>query len=119
MDKMKLGNAPINVARYILKLAQDGDNALTPMQVLKLVYISHGWQLGLHGRPLVNEPIEAWQYGPVVPSVYHRYKRFGSRFIDDIPESLPGVFDSSEKSVMKQVFKGYGGRSGSAYRLDA
>lgn len=109
---MKLGNVPTKVAEYILKLAQDKENPLTPMQVLKLVYISHGWHLGLCGRPLVNESIEAWQYGPVIPSVYHRYKRFGSRFIDDAPSELPTGFDESEASTINQVFKGYGKRSG-------
>jgi uncharacterized phage-associated protein len=109
---MKLGNSPTSVAEYILRLAQENNSALTPMQMLKLVYISHGWQLGLYGRPLVNEPIEAWQYGPVIPSVYHRYKRFGSNFISDIPASVPDGFEASEASTMNQVFKGYGRRSG-------
>ena len=109
---MKLGNPPKRVAEYILQLAQQQDNPLTPMQVLKLVYISHGWQLGLYGRPLVDEAIEAWPYGPVIPSVYHRYKRFGSRFIDDIPTIQTDVFDKSEVSTITQVLKGYGRRSG-------
>jgi uncharacterized phage-associated protein len=109
---MKLGNPPKLVAEYILKLAQSQNNALTPMQVLKLVYISHGWQLGLYGRPLVNEAIEAWPYGPVIPSVYHQYKRFGSNFINAVPTELPTGFDQSEVSTLTQVFKGYGKRSG-------
>ena len=37
------------------------------MQVLKLVYYCHAWMLGLYGRPLIRQPIEAWRYGPVVP----------------------------------------------------
>ena len=109
---MKLGNPPKQVAEYVLKLAADRDVPLTPMQVLKLVYISHGWQLGLYGRPLINGPIEAWQYGPVVPSVYHHYKRFRSGFIDAIPAQYPDDFDSSEVSTLRQVFDGYGSRSG-------
>ena len=109
---MKLGNSPKLVAEYILKLAQQQGNPLTPMQVLKLVYISHGWHLGLYGRPLVNEPIEAWQYGPVIPSVYHRYKKFGGAFISDVSDELPVGFDASESSTISQVFTGYGKRSG-------
>lgn len=109
---MNFGSVPVRVAEYILKLAKDHNSPLTPMQVLKLVYISHGWQLGLYGRPLVNESIEAWQYGPVIPSVYHRFKKFGSRFIDEFPASLPSGFDHSETSTMDQVFDGYGKRSG-------
>ena len=109
---MRLGSSPKRVAEYILKLSQQQNNPLTPMQVLKLVYISHGWQLGLYGRPLVDEAIEAWPYGPVIPSVYHQFKRFGSRFIDDIPAELPCGFDTSETSTIDQVFRGYGKRSG-------
>ena len=44
------------------------------MHVLKLVYVCHGWMLGIHGAPLITEPVEAWTYSPVVPTVYHRYK---------------------------------------------
>ena len=109
---MNFGHPSTRVAEYILKLSQEHNNPLTPMQLLKLVYISHGWQLGLYGRPLVDEPVEAWQYGPVVPSVYHRYKRFGSSFIRLIPDEFPSGFEPSEVSTMTQVFKGYGGRSG-------
>ena len=109
---MKLGNSPSSVAEYILKLAQERNNPLTPMQVLKLVYIAHGWQLGLHGQPLVNEPVEAWQYGPVIPSLYRKYKSYGSDFIREFPAAMPEVFDESEKRTIMQVWEGYGKRSG-------
>jgi uncharacterized phage-associated protein len=109
---MKLGHSPTVVAEYILNLARNCNNPLTPMQMLKLVYISHGWQLGLYGRPLINESIEAWPYGPVVPSVYHRYKKFGSNFISDVPVNAATEFQPSEISTMDQVFSGYGKRSG-------
>lgn len=34
--------------------------------------------LAAYHRPLLNEAIEAWQYGPVTPSLYHEFKAFGS-----------------------------------------
>lgn len=108
---MRYGNSPKQVADYILFLANNDERPVTPMQILKLVYIAHGWQLGLHGRPLVNESIEAWQYGPVIPSLYHRYKRYGSHPIDEDPERPTG-FDAAELSTIEQVWGGYGKRSG-------
>ncbi|MCC9726054.1 DUF4065 domain-containing protein, partial [Streptococcus agalactiae] len=30
------------------------------------------------GVPLFEESMEKWKYGPVVPDVYHEYKRFGA-----------------------------------------
>jgi len=66
----------------------------------------------LYGRPLVNEPVEAWQYGPVIPSLYHQYKRYGSNPIEECPEAKPTGFDAEEENTIEQVWKGYGGRSG-------
>ena len=69
---------PITVADYFVKRSLDETKPLTPMQLLKMVYIAHGWSLGLRKQPLINEHVEAWQYGPVVPSVYQAYKSYGS-----------------------------------------
>jgi len=30
------------------------------------------------GAPLIKESFEAWNYGPVVPELYHRMKPFGA-----------------------------------------
>lgn len=53
------------------------------MQLVKLVYISHGWYLGLTGKPLINEAVEAWKYGPVIPSIYHSFKKYGNNSITE------------------------------------
>ena len=47
------------------------------MQLIKLIYIAHGWHLGLTGNPLITEPIQAWKHGPVVESIYHAFKHYG------------------------------------------
>ena len=80
----------------------------TPMHVLKLVYISHGWTLGLYGRSLINEPAEAWRYGPVVPSVYHRYKSFRGDPITTEPVDRSDAFDDEQRDVIQQVHEVYG-----------
>lgn len=70
------------VANYLLDLAErDGVNDMTPMKLLKLVYIAHGWHLALTGEPLISEKAQAWQYGPVVPRLYHEFKEFGNQRI--------------------------------------
>lgn len=48
---------------------------LTVMAVLKLAYICHGWHLALYKKPLICSDIEAWKYGPVIPSLYRELKR--------------------------------------------
>ena len=71
--------APAIVAGQILWLRREIDT--TPMHVLKLVYLCHGWMLGFNDQALIKEPVEAWTYGPVVPSTYHHYKKFGGGII--------------------------------------
>ena len=64
------------VANYFL--AKD---RLTQMKLHKLLYYAHGWHLGFGEKPLLDETLEAWTYGPVVPSVYHEFKQFGAKKI--------------------------------------
>ena len=109
---MRYGNFPKQVAEYMLYLADKDKRVLTPMQILKLVYIAHGWQLGINSRPLVNESVEAWQYGPVIPSLYHQYKKYGSRPIEESPDNRPPGFDETEQGVIEQVWNSYGHWSG-------
>ncbi len=73
------------------------------MHLLKLAYISHGWMLGLRDDVLLYEPVEAWRYGPVVPSIYHRYKAFGGQPIDLTPVDRSSALDSRQRSVIDAV----------------
>lgn len=104
-----------SVAQYVLWLGRDA--AMTPMRLLKLVYISHGWMLAIHDKPLFNESSEAWQYGPVVPSIYHAYKHFGGNFITDIPKIEPSGFSPEERDLMAGVWDAY--RQYTAIQLSA
>ena len=55
---------------------------VSPMKLQKLVYFAHGWHLAIHNRPLVNEQVEAWKFGPVFSDLYHQIKSFGNEKID-------------------------------------
>ena len=115
--------APYNakaVANFFL-----GKGELTQMKLHKLLYYAHGWHLGFKGEPLIDETIEAWEYGPVIPSIYQEFREFGSRPIDRLAwEVIPGGgakfqigmprVDSSDKRVRKlleRVWEVYGPRS--------
>ena len=69
------------IANEFIRIARAKNVMLTPMKLQKLVYFAHGWSLALTGQPLVNERIEAWQYGPVIPDLYREFKTFGNGVI--------------------------------------
>ena len=88
---------------------------ITPLQLIKLVYIAHGWSLHfMPETPLLSEPAQAWQYGPVVPSLYHAVKQFKSAPVafpirgDVDPQTL----DGSASRLIKAVFESYAHLSG-------
>ena len=55
----------------------------TNLEIQKLLYIAQVFSLGLRDKPLFKDTIEAWRYGPVVRSVYDRFKMYGSMHIPE------------------------------------
>jgi len=85
------------VANYFIERAQQEGARLTPMKLLKLAYFAQGWHLAIEGEELIRDPVEAWDYGPVIPSLYHSVKRYGDRPITEkLGES--GWFSSPEEA---------------------
>src|SRR3546814_15090645 len=72
---------PSHVANYMLERAESEGRHLTPMKLLKLVYIAYGWSLALLRKKLFDEQFRAWDHGPVVRSLYHEFKHFGGSAI--------------------------------------
>jgi len=74
--------SPIPVANYFLKKGRKENIPITPMKLVKLVYIAHGWSLAILRKELFSEDIQAWKYGPVIQSLYYITKQFGNQPID-------------------------------------
>ena len=66
------------VANFMIGRAKKGKDPLTLVRLQDLVYLGYGVHLALNDRRLFKEHIEAWPYGPVVPELYHEFKRFGA-----------------------------------------
>lgn len=63
---------------FIRRGLEPGARPLTNMQIQKLVYLAHGWTLGACDEPLIEDPVEAWKFGPVVRKVYSALSKYGS-----------------------------------------
>lgn len=110
-----MGKKALSVARYMLEQRKRAGEAVTAMQLIKLVYIAQGYMLGRHRRPLFDdEDVEAWQYGPVVPSVYHAVKAFRSAPVQEVRGAEDAHFTDAETAVMEMVATIYGSYDGVA-----
>lgn len=94
---------PSHVANFFLQHAENNEIPVSVMKLNKLVYFAYGWTLALLDRPLFNEQIEAWKYGPVIPSLYHEFKHFGSKPIEDGVRSYDFDAFKDEKPVAPEL----------------
>ena len=111
----------IDVAKYILSKI-----TCTQLKLQKLVYLCFADYLCDTGKALFTDKIYAFKYGPVVDTVYKRYKEYGYKPIDEeqgdidsenileMPSKSRILFakDGTEKLLsIEKTLKKYGGLS--------
>lgn len=108
-----------DVAEYLIALntqkCEEGESRLSNLKLQKLVYYAQGFFGAIYNEPLFEEPIEAWMHGPVVPALYHEYKKFGSNPIVNHNGDANFNLSDQEKELLQEVYEVYG--QFSAWRL--
>ena len=96
----------LDIANKLLLRAKNNESGdlMSNMKLQKMLYYQQGFHLAYFGTPLFDEDIEAWMYGPVVPSVYSHYKNCGRQGImPETEEELP--LDKKEEHIPKLLGK--------------
>ena len=94
--------------------------SVSPMKIQKLLYLAQGYYLWSHsGDSLFEEDFEAWQFGPVIRSIYVCCKHFASDGITsfikcEVPDSSPETpapipLEKSVRDLVSYVWETYGG----------
>jgi len=111
------------VANRFLEHAEKAERRLTQMQLQKLVYIAHGWNLAINDRALTEDHPITWDYGPVYYDLWKALRRCGVSpvtkkiKIGDFDTGATGrlakqvstdSFDEDEAAIVKKVFEVYG-----------
>lgn len=103
--------SPLAIANYFIKKAMEEGRHLGITQLVKLVYLAHGWHLGFSGTPLISGEVKAWQYGPVVPEVYYRFRHQGlrikGRVLDDRGAVMEPRLTADQTRILDKVFDAY------------
>jgi uncharacterized phage-associated protein len=96
-----------DVADYFLsKNDETAGDLISNLKLQKLLYYAQGFHLAITGKPLFLDRIEAWTHGPVVPTVYHRFKAYGET-------ALPAAgrrptFGKKIGELLDEVYQVYG-----------
>jgi len=107
---------PLSIANYFIYKGGEDNVDVDHLKLQKLVYIAHGWCLAITGEPLISEAVRAWQYGPVITSLWREFKDYGSREIRS--PARPEVFeapsrkDARSRDILRTVWEKYGSLSG-------
>lgn len=115
---------PKAIANFFIEKARAQGVPLDPMKLQKLVYYANGWYAGYTGNMLLNEPIEAWPYGPVIQSLYHEFKKYGRNPVGELATELDAKSwdfitvqppeDENLRSFLTSIWNSYSGYSGIA-----
>ena len=106
----------VDVARGFIQIAneqivdipetgQKVHEGLTHLKLQKLLYFAQAAHLAIHGEPLFTDEIQAWAFGPVVPTVYREFAKYESGLI---PAEEAATLPDDVKLFLEEVWKIFG-----------
>ncbi|MCD8304053.1 MAG: DUF4065 domain-containing protein [Prevotellaceae bacterium] len=120
----------LSIANCFVSIAKEKGEPIRLLGLIKRVYIAHGFSLAIYNEPLLDrrfDRVEAWRYGPVIPSVYHSFKHYKDspitegtvilKWNEDKSEAVyesPEVRNEMARRIVKMVYERYRNWSDSA-----
>nr|DAL57464.1 MAG TPA_asm: hypothetical protein [Caudoviricetes sp.] len=108
-NSMVMAYKALDIARKLIYKAQNdepnGGDRMTNLKLQKLLYYQQGYHLAFFDTPLFDDKIEAWMYGPVVPSVYDVYAKYVASTLPEINEQIQ--LADEEEELFNEVYDAY------------
>ncbi|WP_221797505.1 Panacea domain-containing protein [Oceanobacter mangrovi] len=99
----------VDVSYKLLQLASERGLQLSNLQLQKLLYIAHGYLLAWKNKPMFDDDISAWKYGPVIHGVYEQFREYGASKIP-VGEIESGIDDAEVLQALEGTLNLYGDR---------
>lgn len=98
-----------DVAKCFLYLddTNEGDG-ISNLKLQKLAYYAQGFYSAIFDKPLFTDQISAWAHGPVVSTLYHEYKQYGSNRIPVSSNFDKASLSTDEFELIEEVFEVFG-----------
>ena len=98
-----------DIAEYFIwKSHTSEQELLSNMKLQKLLYYAQGLYLAIGNGALFDDVIRAWNYGPVVPEIYHKYKINGKSGIAIKEGYTPEAIDPVTQEFLDEVYDVFG-----------
>lgn len=97
----------LDVARYVINYANDNNMIMSNLKLQKVLYfIQLEYLLQGKNEPCFSDDIAAWEFGPVVPSVYFEFKKYGALPIPKILymyDDSKGLWNLSKREYCSSI----------------
>ena len=77
-----------DLSRYIINYSNKKDYGISNLKLQKILYFIQAAFIVYKGKQCFNAPIEAWDFGPIVPIAYREFKMYGCADIPPITSFL-------------------------------
>ena len=99
----------IDFANFFIDVANNTNDCMTNLKLNKLLYFAQAWSLARRGKPLFSEDIQAWDLGPVTPTVYREFRKYGKERIPAVVGNYDcGMFSAEELDLLVDIAREYG-----------
>jgi uncharacterized phage-associated protein len=95
------------VADALIHISHQHSDPVTNLKLQKLLYYAQAWHLVLFDDALFDEAIEAWVHGPVVPSIFRRFRDNRWSVLEDSGSILPAARTREHLDDVWKVFGKY------------
>lgn len=96
----------LNFAKHILAVAYENKLSVSNLQLQKVIYFAMREQKDNYKllNQMYNEPFYVWRYGPIVPSIYKKFRIYGASSIIEKGERNNdySIFDESIIKLLKE-----------------
>ena len=90
-----------NVFAVAKELCKARNWQVSNLELQKMLYIAQVLHLGIYGHHLFRGTFEAWDYGPVIPDVYHKFKIFGNKPVEEW--AFPKISEKCDEDETKFI----------------
>lgn len=108
-----MSNRAIDCAAYLVNYAKSKKNLISNLQLQKMLFFAQvDYMTKHHGDELFDDPIFAWQYGPVIPDVYNAYSCYGGSPIQDVSPGgrAADIKEAEARDSLNAVYENWVGR---------
>lgn len=97
-----------DVAKFFIDFAAKNGEEITNLKLNKMIYFAQARSLATTCSPMFSDTVEAWDYGPVVPSIYREYAQYKRGPIPNPVEVNYDAFTDDEIDILTDVAGYYG-----------